>query len=188
MNADLISIFKRTCPPGAASSIKGIGLYTHIEGSATLSPDGQHSMKQPEFLPINNTHRSEELRDSISEDIKEVWEQLQRVVQQEEELIGKAEFGLPILKKRYGGFDAPDSSLPQHAHQAALRDLDTAMQEDIAGQDEAWTDARRPSLKSALANLDMGNRDVEMGGTEPEARKKSIGHAEFYREDPRMRR
>jgi hypothetical protein len=187
MNADLISIFKRPCPPGAASSIKGIGLFTHIEGPPTSPSNGQHPEKQPEFLPINNISSTSDLKEPISEDIKEVWEQLQSVVQEEEQLIGKTEFSIAFLKKRYGGFDAPDSLLLQHAHQAALRDQDTAMQEDIAGQDEMRTDARRESLKGALANLVMSNRDVAMGGTEPE-RRKSTGHAEFYGEDPRIRR
>ncbi|KAF1944936.1 hypothetical protein EJ02DRAFT_452023 [Clathrospora elynae] len=181
MNADLISAFKQPCPPGSNSSVKGVGLYTHVEGSpkAPWYPHEKHTQLEPEFLPIDIRTRFGHwgLESKICEDVKKVWEEVRDVVQEEEELVGTTELGLNPLKKRYGGLDVPDSSRPRSGDQelqVALQHQDAAMQEEITVQDRTAqsgnvgesSGARDPPIAVELAQMRRGNQDVVMGGTE----------------------
>jgi hypothetical protein len=181
MNADLVSAMIRPCPPGANPSIKGIGLYTHIEGPARASPDpqGKDTQSEPEFLPFKGPAGNGAMGSQMSEEALKVWEELRDAVEEEETIIGKTELGLKELKKRYGGLEVPDTSKPTtHSRRIlATRSRKVTMAEDGAAQTGttaapgnpiATANGRRPSLGAVMATLAAGNGDGATGGTEVE--------------------
>ncbi|KAF1829870.1 hypothetical protein BDW02DRAFT_465412, partial [Decorospora gaudefroyi] len=167
MNADLIRMFKRPCPPETDPTIKGIGLYTHVEGppKIPLYPHQKYLDPEPEFLPLEKPLGSEGTSSQMSEDVRKLWEEVRDIIQAEEEAIGTTELGLKELKKRYGGFDAPETaSVP--AQQVVLQQQDAAMQEEIAvhdGTTNSPVNGRRPGVNGSSAT---GNGDMAMTGTE----------------------
>jgi hypothetical protein len=199
MNAELISAFKRPCPLDTNPSIKGIGLYTHVEGPAIASPAplGKDAQLEPEFLPLVNLTGSGALATQMSGERRKVWEELRDAVAEEEVIIGETELGLKELRKRYGGLDAPVSSRGQ-GKKAVTQQQHTVGSEDgevtdgataTPGNKNSTTNGRRPSLGPVMASLAVGNGDVAMGGTEPERGRTTEGTgttpATFYAPDPR---
>jgi hypothetical protein len=140
MNADLVSAMIRPCPPGANPSIKGIGLYTHIEGPARASPDpqGKDTQSEPEFLPFKGPAGNGAMGSQMSEEALKVWEELRDAVE-EEEKVTMAEDGAA----QTGTTAAPGNPI-------------------------ATANGRRPSLGAVMATLAAGNGDGATGGTEVE--------------------
>ena len=198
METDLISLFKRPCPSGTNPSIKGIGLYTHVEGPAGASPDplGTPLQSEPVFLPLKKLTGSGTMVAPMREDIHKVWEELRDAVVEEGFRIGKTELGLEELKKRYGGLDAP--SVSRARKKLVKRQQNEASQEEgeirdgtasAFGRANSVANGRRPSLEAVMDTLSAKSRDMAMGGTEPDRGRTtevtSTTSATFYAPDPR---
>jgi hypothetical protein len=194
MNADLIDAFKSPCPPGATPHVTGIGLYTHVEGPprALLYPDEKPQLQQ-EFLPVRIPRSSGSRRSQPEGLVEKLWEQLEKTIEEEEEIIGKTELGLNELRKRYGGLDPPKNSRPpvrfvQYQHDGTQRD--TAAQGgtkiDVGNMNPPANDSIQ-SLAGRSASLVVENEDVDMGGTEVERGmpQTTCSTTSFYGSDPR---
>ncbi|KAG9195430.1 hypothetical protein G6011_00551 [Alternaria panax] len=175
MNADLIEALKSPCPPGTTPYIIGIGLYTHVEGPprATLYPD-EKPQPQQEFLPVRIPKNGGSRVSQPDELVRNLWEQLEKAVEEEEEIVGKTELGLKELKKRYGGLDPPKNARPPLQYAQQQHD---GIQGDVAAPVVITTGAgnmnppangRTQSLVGGVTSLAVDNEDVSMGGTEVE--------------------
>ena len=172
MNTDLISAFKRHVPPGTTPYVKGVGLYTHIEGFPSLETPLN---PQPEFFPLcplpppgNQIQRS-----PLPPDIESLWEELCDVIQQEEQIVGQMELGLVELRKRYKGLDVPGGSHAP-AREEGKRHATVANEKELS----------KHRSSDLVSSLTAGMQDVRMAVTEEHGRQLPKG-TKIYGPDPR---
>ncbi|KAH9882995.1 hypothetical protein J1614_000361 [Plenodomus biglobosus] len=163
MNLQLLDMLKRPAPRNAPTSVRGIGLYTHVEG-ATEPPRFPHERAtkgEPEFLPIGGPKSIFRKGDRVSpldEDVAKLWNEVQNTLQKEGQFYKHSKLSPDDLKQRYAALDVPDSTTRLHAEmptqQLQLQQQGVEMQDDIALQERGrpifvTTDAnrviRRPS-------------------------------------------
>lgn len=194
MNADLIDAFKTPCPPGTTPYVTGIGLYTHVEGPPRAPLyHGEKPQPQQEFFPVRIPKHSGSRISQLDELVGKLWEQLEKAVEEEEEIVGKTELGLKELKKRYGGLDPPKNSRPPVQY---IQQQHDGLQKDTAAQGGTTAGAgnmnpppygRIQSLAGGVASLAVRDEDVSMGGAEVERGRPQTTRSTtaFYGPDPR---
>jgi hypothetical protein len=114
INNDLVTLFRNSCPTNTTASIQGIGLYTHASFPTLSEEATAQEFPPPKFLPIGGPDRI--LKDQsvpeapISEDVQELWKQVQAVVNEEENCVGESDQSIEQLRERYGALNVPDAN------------------------------------------------------------------------------
>lgn len=155
INRELVDMLQR--PAKGPTSIQGIGLYTHAV-TPIASDASNDQASTPTFVRIGRPKavRQDENGDEplISEDVRRVWYELRKAVNEEEEHVRQAEMSIEQLKERYGTLDVPDGSTPiaQTTHEQQQQQLQYALE------------CMRLLKKRATAQ----SEDAAMGGTNEE--------------------
>jgi hypothetical protein len=172
INAQMIELFERPCPPDTTASVQGIGLYTHVAGPPAPPPLFPHmkylqQTSNPGFLPTGGPKEISNagaLECPVGDDVKRAWRDVKDAVNEEKRHVAFTEKNLDQLKARYGALDAPDGSAAGAG----------------AGQPQ---NGRQGSIDSG------SNRDVVMTGTEEQRRASATASRNEYEaaRDPRLR-
>lgn len=156
MNLQLLDMLKRPAPRHAPTSVRGIGLYTHVEGATKPPrfPRERATKGEPELLPIGGPKSIVRKGDRVSpldEDVAKLWNEVQNTVQKEVHFCKQSRLSPDGLKQRYAALDVPDSTTRLHAEiptqQLKLQQQDVEMQDDIALQERG-----RPAFVTTDAN------------------------------------
>jgi hypothetical protein len=132
----------------------------------------------------------------LDELVGKLWEQLEKAVEEEEDIVGKTELGLKELKKRYGGLDPPKNLRPPV--QYIEQQQHDGLQKDAAAQGGTTAGAenmnpppyrRIQSLAGGVASLAVRDEDVRMGGAGVERCRPQTTRSTtaFYGPDPRRK-
>jgi hypothetical protein len=108
INYDLGILMKRPIPAHPAPLAQGIGLYSHVAATAD-SRDGRTSTNAT-FLPLGGPRKLQKCRqahDSLPNEIKQTWNQLQQALDDEERASRNAGHHMTSLVEKYGGLRAP---------------------------------------------------------------------------------
>ncbi|KAF2024985.1 hypothetical protein EK21DRAFT_14308, partial [Setomelanomma holmii] len=115
VNRELINALKTPCPPNAAASIQGIGLYTHIASQVQTASSSMHEthtkVSDPVFMPIGGPKRlklgTNVVQARVSNEVKEIYERLRQEIDAEEKHQGQGGVSIERLKEQYGGLEVP---------------------------------------------------------------------------------
>jgi hypothetical protein len=112
INYDLSVLMKRPIPAYPTPLAQGIGLYSHIAATAD-SRDGRTNTNAA-FLPLGGPRKLQKWRqahDSLPNEIKQAWNQLQQALDDEERASRNAGHHTTSLVEKYGGLRAPQEVL-----------------------------------------------------------------------------
>ncbi|KAF1844925.1 uncharacterized protein K460DRAFT_416279 [Cucurbitaria berberidis CBS 394.84] len=201
INHELVTIFKRPCPPNSTPTAKGIGLYTHVAGPVKIPifPHERYMENDPEYLPVGGPREvgnKTGLEGQTAEEVKKVWHEVMDAMQEERKVLGPRKRSARELKERYAALDVPGARAPPRLE--ALVVPQVAGREDIVAPEHSTTPqsaglrltGRRPSGVSGLAHETGATGDVTMGGTEIERRGSGSalksGNQYYPSRDPRI--
>jgi hypothetical protein len=199
INLDLIGALKHPCPPNTVASIQGIGLYTHIAApsQAPLLPHEKHVKTTPDpvFLPVGGPRGTQRpynvVQPQASNQVKEIYHQLQQEMDEEEKHLGRGDASMDSLKKRYGCLDVPEGATtaqkepqPQLGLQGILNSLQDAAMTDMQNTTAGHGDRRQSLGGGAIQDVIMGGTEQERIGT---ASVTKAGNTYEAARDPRLR-
>ncbi|KAF2128891.1 hypothetical protein P153DRAFT_397112 [Dothidotthia symphoricarpi CBS 119687] len=157
INEDLILCFARVKGP-TPSSAQGIGLYTHIAGPHRKA---QPTAADPEFLPIGGPRRIGRecgLEAETSAEIKNLWDEVQRVVGEEEGGV-KAGMGVRELGRRYGALEVPAGEGEVRRSDMEGGPTHSTMRGDVAMGDLAEKATPTTTTTTKTGNMYEASRD-----------------------------
>lgn len=204
INRELISLFKRPCPPGAASTAKGIGLYTHIEGPIKTPqfPHQRYLPPEPQFLPLGGpkeVKKRKGLGAQMDNEVRRVWHEVREAVEEEQKITRATEMSTIELTKRYGGLDVPERAfqkkpeaqteqLEPKKQSAVMQSVSTRQKKTITPEKPGLV-GRRPPLGGASGYGSALHGSENVRESEPK-RKGSVantGNTYDAARDPRRR-
>jgi hypothetical protein len=183
ISKQMMSLIEEPCRASAAVSVQGTGMYTHA--SVTEFPDATTARKlaPPRFLPIggpiNVSTFGDMVEESLSEEMEQIWKQVEATVNEEEKIIGHVGMSEEQLRERYSALHVPDpneAAAPLAPQQLQLQQFMEAL--------------RKLKVRKSAADIAMGGTEIEGGGNAnatPGAH--STPRANMYHEsrDPRRR-
>jgi hypothetical protein len=114
INNELVALFRLPCPAKATASVQGIGSYTHTSATVRSGGTATRGPLRPEFLPIGGPNRvlkgKDELEAPLSEELQQLWKQIEAAVNEEEKFFGEAGMSEEQLNERYGALKVPHAN------------------------------------------------------------------------------
>ena len=107
INYDLSILMKRPIPSHSTPVAQGMGLYTHV--AATTDSNDKRTSIGATFLPLGGPRKLQkwqQTHDSLPYEVKQAWNQMQRVLDDEEGAMKNVVHHPTRLRERYGGLTA----------------------------------------------------------------------------------
>lgn len=186
MNAELVDLFQRPCPIDTITSVRGIGLYTHVVGVSEFSqsPIDNNLQSKAKLLPTggpNKVRGRGMFRQPINDEIQQVWTEMSDAVQHEEKILDSSCLSIDDAKKRHKALLLPKFTTRRQLQSQARtiqpvvrQDLDVVMEDGPARQETAAnlnSVAKEPSVgKEVTPNGAIHGEAVVMSGADANRR------------------
>jgi hypothetical protein len=122
---------KRPIPAQPVPLAQGIGLYSHV--AATADSSDRRASTNAIFLPLGGPRKLQkwqQAHDSLPNEIKQAWNQLQQALDNEEGASRNAAHRTTSLTVQYGGLSAPENVVSTSLARTANRESHNVSTDD----------------------------------------------------------